>query len=212
MKTLEGGSLKGKNTKETNGAIEGKSYTAGENESVSDFVIKESVLPVVVVNEREYEMNYQNSLLPALGVSQEGDSVALVSESAMEIVFKPEEKSIPALNVSLTENKEAAADSATVNDFKMEDNKSIRSQGRCAEEKGKNCGEEKIEESTEGKHNVNAEKLKDDFSQPKKDDVKRNNNVVPETEASVLTPEMKIPKSPRRSGTEVIEINRGHTK
>ncbi len=205
MKTLEGGSLKGKNTKEMNGAIEGKSYTAGENESVSDFVIKESVLPVVVVNEREYEMNYQNSLLPALGVSQEGDSVALVSESAMEIVFKPEEKSIPALNVRLTENKEDAADSATVNDFKMEDNKSIRSQGRCAEEKGKNCGEEKIEESTEGKHNVNAEKLKDDFSQPKKDDVKRNNNVVPETEASVSTPEMKIPKSPRRSGTEVIE-------
>ncbi len=88
MKTLEGGSLTGKNTEEMNDAIEGKSYTAGENESVSDFVIKESVLPVVVVNEREYETNDQNSLSPALGLSQEGDSVALVSESAMEIDFK----------------------------------------------------------------------------------------------------------------------------
>lgn len=206
MKSLEGGSLTGKKTEEMNGAIEGKSYTAGENELVSDFVIKESVLPVVVVNEREYEMNDQNSLSPALGLSQEGDSVALVSESAMEIDFKPEEKLIPALNVSLTENKEAAADSATVNDFNMEDNKSIPSQGRSAEEKEKDSGEEKIEESTEEKDSVNAEKLKDDSSQPKKDDVKRNNNVVPETEASVLIPEMEIPKSPRRGETEVIEI------
>ncbi|KAF4101440.1 alpha-protein kinase 3 isoform X2 [Onychostoma macrolepis] len=205
MKTLEGGSLTWKNTEEINGEIEGKSYTAGGNESVSDFVIKESVLPVVVVNEREHEMNDQNSLSPALGLSQEGDSVALVSESAMEIDFKPEEKSMPALNVSLTENKEAAADSATVNDFNMEDNKSIPSQGRSAEEKGKNSGKEKTEESTEGKDNANAEKLKDDSSRPKKDDVKTNNNVVPETEASVLIPEMENPKSPRRGETEFIE-------
>ncbi len=76
----------------------------------------------------------------------------------------------------------------------MEDNKSIPSQGRSAEEKGKDSGEEKTEESTEEKDNVNAEKLKVDSSQPKKDDVKRNNNVVPETEASVLIPELEIPK------------------
>ncbi|XP_016345094.1 alpha-protein kinase 3-like [Sinocyclocheilus anshuiensis] len=205
MKTLEGGSLTGKNKEEMNDAIEGKSYTAGKNESVSDFVIKESVLPVVGVNEREYEMNDQNSLSPALGLIQEGDSVALVSESAVEIDFKPDEKSMPALNVSFKENKEVAADSAKVNDFNMEHNKSIPSQGRSAEEKGKHSGEEKIEESTEEKDNVNAEKLKDDSSQPKKDDVKRNNNVVPETEASVVIPEMEIPKSPRRGETEVIE-------
>ncbi|XP_016369920.1 alpha-protein kinase 3-like [Sinocyclocheilus rhinocerous] len=201
MKTLEGGSLTGKNKEEMNDAIEGKSYTAGKNESVSDFVIKESVLPVVVVNEREYEINDQNSLSPALGLIQEGDSVALVSESAMEMDFKPDEKSMPALNVSFTENKEVAADSAKVNDFNMEHNKSIPSQGGSAEEKGKHSGEE----STEEKDNVNAEKLKDDSSQPKKDDVKRNNNVVPETEASVVIPEMEIPKSPRRGETEVIE-------
>ncbi|XP_016109155.1 alpha-protein kinase 3-like [Sinocyclocheilus grahami] len=205
MKTLEGGSLTGKNKEEMNDALEGKSYTAGKNESVSDFFIKESVLPVVVVNEREYEMNDQNSLSPALGLIQEGDSVALVSESAMEIDFKPDERSMPALNVSFTENKEVAADSAKVNDFNMEHNKSIPSQGRSAEEKGKHSGEEKIEESTEEKDHVNAEKLKDDSSQPKKDDVKRNNNVVPETEASVVIPEMEIPKSPRRGETEVIE-------
>ncbi|XP_042599887.1 alpha-protein kinase 3-like isoform X2 [Cyprinus carpio] len=205
MKTLEGGSLTGKNEEEMNDAIEGKSYTAGENESVSDFVIKESVLPVVVVNDREYEMNDQNSLSPALGLSQEGDSVTLVSESAMEIDFKPDEKSMQAINFSFTENKEVAADSTKVNDFNMEHNKSIPSQGRSAEEKGKDRDEEKIEESTEGKDNANAEKLKDDSSQPKKDAVKRNNNVVPETEASVVIPEMEIPKSPRQGETEVIE-------
>ncbi|XP_059362344.1 alpha-protein kinase 3 isoform X2 [Carassius carassius] len=204
-KMLEGGSLTGKNEEEMNDAIEGKSYTAGENESVSDFVIKESVLPVVVVIDRGYEMNDQNSLLPALELSQEGDFITLVSESATEIDFKPDEISMPALNVSFTENKEVAADSAKVNDFNMEHNERIPSQGRSAEEKGKDSGEENTEESTEEKDNVNAEKRKDDSSQPKKDDVKRNNNFVPETEASVVIPEMEIPKSPRRGETEVIE-------
>ncbi|XP_043120090.1 alpha-protein kinase 3 isoform X2 [Puntigrus tetrazona] len=205
MKMLEGGSLAGNSKEEMNGAIEGNSYTAGKNESVSDFVIKESVLPVVVVNEREYEMNDQNSLSPALGVSQEGDSIALVSESAMEIDLRPDEKSIPAINDSFTENKEVQADSATVNDFNMEDNKSIPSQCRSAEEKVKDSDGEKTEESTGEKDSVNAEKLKDDSSQPKKEDVKGNNNVAPESEASVVIPEMEIPKSPKRSETEVVE-------
>ncbi|XP_016102192.1 alpha-protein kinase 3 isoform X1 [Sinocyclocheilus grahami] len=212
MKMLEGGSLTGKNKEEMDGAIEGKSFTAGENEPESDFGIKESVLPVVVVSQREYEINDQNSLSPALVRSQEGDSVALVSGSVMEINFKPNEKSIPALNVSFTENKEVVADSATVNDFHMveiKDEKSIPVQGRSAEEKVKDSGEEKMKKSTEEereeKSNVNAEKLKDDFSQPKKDDVKRNNNVVPETETSVVIPEIENPKNPRRGETEVIE-------
>ncbi|KAK2894787.1 hypothetical protein Q8A67_012016 [Cirrhinus molitorella] len=198
MKTLEGGFLTGKNKEEMNGAIEGKSYTAGENESESDFVLKESVLPVVVVSEREYEMNDQNSLSPALGLNQEGDSVARVSGSAMEIDSKADEKSRPALNVSFTDNKEV-----TVNDINMEetkDDKSIPSQGRSAEDKGKDSGEEK---STE-KGNANAEKLKEDSSQPKKVE-RRNNNVVSETEATLVIPEMEIPRSPRRGETEVME-------
>ncbi|XP_042616241.1 alpha-protein kinase 3-like isoform X2 [Cyprinus carpio] len=212
MKTLEGRSLTGKNKEEMDGAIEGKSFTAGENESKIDSGIKESVLPVVVVSQTEYKINDQNSLSPALGLSQEGDSYALVSESAMEINFKQDEKSIPALNVSFTENKEVVADSATVNDFNMveiKDDKSIPSQGRSAEENVKDNSEEKMvkstEEEREEKSNVNVEKLKDDFSQPKRDDVKRNNNVVPETETSVVIPEIETPKSPRRGETEVIE-------
>uniref|UniRef100_A0A8C1YQR0 non-specific serine/threonine protein kinase n=1 Tax=Cyprinus carpio TaxID=7962 RepID=A0A8C1YQR0_CYPCA len=172
----------------------------------------EQLLPVVVVSQTEYKINDQNSLSPALGLSQEGDSYALVSESAMEINFKQDEKSIPALNVSFTENKEVVADSATVNDFNMveiKDDKSIPSQGRSAEENAKDNSEEKMvkstEEEREEKSNVNVEKLKDDFSQPKRDDVKRNNNVVPETETSVVIPEIETPKSPRRGETEVIE-------
>ncbi|KAL0168184.1 hypothetical protein M9458_036406 [Cirrhinus mrigala] len=203
MKMLEGGSLTGKNKEEMNDATEGKSYTAGENESESDFVIKESVLPVVVVSEREYEMNDQNLLSPALSLSQEWDSVALVPESAMEIDSKPDEKSIPALNVSFIDNKEVAFDSATVIGFntgETKDDKSIPSQGRIAEDKGKDSGEEK---STK-KENVNAEKLKEDSSQAKKDD-RRNNNLFPETEAPIVIPEMEIPKSPRRGETEVME-------
>lgn len=203
MKMLEGGPLTGKNKEEMNCATEGKSYTAGENESESDFVIKESVLPVVVVSEREYEMNDQNLLPPALGLSQEWDSVALVPESAMEIDSKPDEKSISALNVSFTDNKEVAFDSATVIGFNTEetkDDKSIPSQDRIAEDKGKYSGEEKSNE----KGNVNLEKLKEDSSQPKKDD-RRNNNLVPETEAPIVIPEMEIPKSPRRGETEVME-------
>lgn len=210
IKTLEGGSL----TEEIDGAIERKSFSAGGKESESDFVIKESVLPVVVVSEREYEINDQNSLSPASGLSQEGDSVAVVSKSASEIDFIPNEKSIPALNVSFTDNKEVAADSATANDFKMEEDKndkSIPSQSRRAEDKGKYSGEDKIEKSTEKKReekekgSVNAEKLKDDSIQPKKEDVNQNKNVVPETEASIVTPEMEIPKSPRRGETEATE-------
>lgn len=210
IKTLEGGSLTEKNKEEMDGAIERKPFSAGEKESESDFVIKESVLPVVVVSEREYEMN--DSLSPASGLSQEGDSVA--SKSAMEIDFIPNEKSIPALNVSFTDNKEVATDSATANDFKMEEDKndkSIPSQSRSAEDKRKYSGEDKIEKSTEKeredkeKGNVNAEKLKDDSIQPKKEDVKQNKNVVPETEASIVTPEMEILKSPRRGETEVTE-------
>ncbi|KAK7160127.1 hypothetical protein R3I93_007936 [Phoxinus phoxinus] len=212
IKTLEGGSLTEKNKVEMDGAIERKSFSAGDKESESDFVIKESVLPVVVVSEREYKMNDQNSLSPASGLSQEGDSVAVVSKSAMEIDFIPNEKSIPALKVSFTDNKEVAADSATANDFKMEEDKndkSIPSQSRSAEDKGKYSGEDKIEKSTERevedkeKSNVNAEKLKNDSVPPKKEDVKQNKNVVPETEASIVTPE--IPKSPRRGETEVTE-------
>lgn len=214
IKTLEGGSLTEENKEEIDGAIERKSFSAEEQESESDFVIKESVLPVVVVSEREYEINDQNSLSPASGLSQEGDSVAVVSKSAMEIDFIPDEKSIPALNVSFTDNKEVAADSATANDFKMEEDKndkSIPSQSRSAEDKGKYSGEDKIEKSTEKeredkeKGSVNAEKLKDDSIQPKKEDVKQNKNVVPETEASIVIPEMEIPKSPRRGETEVTE-------
>ncbi|KAK9959073.1 hypothetical protein ABG768_011155 [Culter alburnus] len=212
MKTLEGGSLTEKNKEEMDGAIERKSFSAEENESESDFVIKESVLPVVVVSEREYELNDQNSLSPASGLSQEGDSVTLVSKSAMEIDFIPDEKSIPALNVDFPENEEVPAVSATANDFDMgedKNDKSIPSQSRSAEENGKDSGEDKIEKSSEKereeKGNVNAEKLKDDSSQPKKDDVKQNKNVVPETEASIVIPEMEIPKSPRRGETEVME-------
>ncbi|XDV28722.1 hypothetical protein PO909_031939 [Leuciscus waleckii] len=214
IKTLEGGSLTEKNKEEMDGAIERKSFSAEEQKSGSDFVIKESVLPVVVVSEREYEMNDQNSLSPASGLSQEGDSVAVVSKSALEIDFIPNEKSIPALNVSFTDNKEVAADSATANDFKIEEDKndkSIPSQSRSAEDKGKYSGEDKIEKSTEKeredkeKGSVNAEKPKDDSIQPKKEDVKQNKNVVPETEASIVTPEMEIPKSPRRGETEVTE-------
>ncbi|XP_073707143.1 alpha-protein kinase 3 [Garra rufa] len=200
MKMLEGGSLTGQNKEEMNGAIEGKSYTAGENELESNFVIKESVLPVVIVSNREYEMNDQ---APALGLSQKRDSVALVSDNSMETDFKPDEKSIPALNVSFADNKEVAFDSATVNDFNMEetkDDKSIPSQGKSAEDKGKDNGEEKNTE----KGNVNAEKLKEDSSQPKKVE-RRNNNVVPETEAPIVIPEMEIPKSPRRGEIEFTE-------
>ncbi|XP_077050566.1 alpha-protein kinase 3 isoform X2 [Siphateles boraxobius] len=213
IKTLEGGSLTEKNKEEMDGAIERKSFSAGEKESESDFVIKESVLPVVVVSERQYEINDQNSLSPASGLSQEGDPVAVVSKSAMEIDFIPNEKSLPALNVSFTDKKDVAADSATANDFKMEEDKNdcIPSQSKSAEDKGKYSGEGKIEKSTEKeredkeKGNVNAEKLKDDSIQPKKEDVKQNKNVVPETEASIVTPEMEIPKSPRRGETEVTE-------
>ncbi|XP_026086700.1 titin homolog isoform X2 [Carassius auratus] len=209
MKTLEGGSLTGKNKEEMDGAIEGKSFTAGEIESESGFGIKGPVLPVVVVSQREYEINDQNSLSPVLELSQEGDSVALVSERAMEINFKPDEKSIPALNISFTENKEVVADSATVNDFNMAEIKDDKSIPRIAEEKGKDNGEEKMEKSTEEereqKSNVNAEKPKDDFSQPKKNDVKRNNNVDPGTDTSVVIPRIEFPKSPRRGETEVIE-------
>ncbi|XP_056111795.1 alpha-protein kinase 3 isoform X2 [Rhinichthys klamathensis goyatoka] len=207
-KTLEGGSLTEKNKEEMDGAIERKSFSAGEKESESDFVIKESVLPVLAVSERKYEINDQISLSPASGLSQEGDSVAVVSKSAMEIDFIPNEKSIPALN---TDNKEVAADSTTVNDFKMKEDKndkSIPSQSKSAEDKGKYSGEDKIEKKVrenKEKGNVNAEKLKDDSIQPKKEDVKQNKNVVPKTETSIVTPEIEIPKSPRRGETEVTE-------
>ncbi|KAG1944846.1 alpha-protein kinase 3 [Pimephales promelas] len=211
IKTLEGGSLTEKNKEEMDGAKERKSFSAGEKESESDFVIKESVLPVVVVSERQFEMNDQISLSPASDLSQEGDSVAVISKSAMEIDFIPNEKSIPALNVSFTDNKEVAADSVTANDFKMKEDKndkSIPSQSKSAEDKGKYSGEDKIEKKEredKEKSNVNAEKLKADSIQPKKEDVKQNKNVVPETEASIVTPEMEMPKSPRRGETEVTE-------
>ncbi|XP_067275081.1 alpha-protein kinase 3 isoform X2 [Pseudorasbora parva] len=211
MKMLEGGSLTEKNKEEMDGAIERKSFSAGENESESAFVLKESVLPVVVVSEREYEMNDQNSLSPESGLNQEWDSVALVSKSAMEIDFIPDGKSIPTANVSFKDNKEVAADSTTANDVNTEEDKndkSIPSQSRNAEEKGKDTGGDTIEKSIKEredkkKGNANAEKLKDDSSKPKKDDVKQNKNVVPET--SIVIPEMEIPKNSRRGETEVME-------
>ncbi|XP_056333796.1 alpha-protein kinase 3 isoform X2 [Danio aesculapii] len=205
IKMLEGGFLKEKK-RDQDGAIEGKSFAVGKNETESDFILKQSIIPEIVVSQRECGINNQNSL-SALGLSQEVESVTLVSDSAMEIDFKPDEKSIPALTFSLTENKNVSG-STTVDDINMEENlngKSISYQGSSTEEKGKYNVEKSNEKENEKKNTVIDENLKDDFSQPKKNDVKKTKNLVQETEASTIIPEKEIPKSQKRSDSEVTD-------
>lgn len=205
IKLLEGGLLEEKK-RDQDGAIEGKSFAAGKNVTERDFVLKESIIPVIVVSERECEIDNPNSLV-ALGLSQIVESVTLVSDSTMEIDFKPDEKSVPALNLNLTVNKKVSG-STTVDDISVEENlkdKRISSQGLGAEEKGKDNVEKSNETENEKKNKVIAENLKDGFSQPKKNDVKKAKNLVQETEASALIPEKEIPKSPKRGDSEVTE-------
>ncbi|XP_021323493.1 alpha-protein kinase 3 isoform X1 [Danio rerio] len=193
-------------------AIERKSFAAGKNEMEIGFGLKQSIIPVIVVSERECEINDQNSALgpspvSALGLSQEVESVTLVSDSEMEIDLKPDVKSIPVLNVNLTEDKKVSG-STTVNNLNQEENlndKRISNQSSSAEEKGKDNVEKSNEKENEKKNNVIAENLKDDFSQPKKNNVKKTKNLVQETEATTIIPEKEIPKSQKRGNSEVTE-------
>ncbi|XP_051512303.1 titin homolog [Myxocyprinus asiaticus] len=211
MKSQEGGSLTEKIKERMDDATEGQFFTTSEN----DFVMKESVLPVdVVVSSTEDDMIDEKDLSPALGLNQEENSISCLHENAMEIDFKPDEKSIPALYVSSEENEGDVADSASVNDYNMEENKNdngMPSQDRSVEEKGGNSIEDKMDKSSEKEKDdankeMGHEDKKENSNEQQKDDVKKNKNVVPEPKASILIPEKEISKNPRlRAETEVME-------
>ncbi|XP_051579715.1 alpha-protein kinase 3-like [Myxocyprinus asiaticus] len=218
MNTQEGGSQTEKIKERMDGSTEGEYFAPRENEVESDFVMKESDLPVVVVlSSTEDDMIDENALSPALGLNREGDSISCLSENAVEIDIKVDEKSIPAIDISIAENEEVVADSAPVNDYNMKENKndnSISSQDRSAEEKGEEIVEEKMDKSSEKERdNANMEKghastedKRDDSNEKRKDDDKRNKNVVPVPEVSIVILEKEISKNARlRAETEVME-------
>ncbi|KAI7802718.1 microtubule-associated protein futsch [Triplophysa rosa] len=207
VEAKEGGFLTEKN-KEMDGVKEGKSLAAKENEVRSSFIINKSVPSVDVVS------GIQNASLPALVVNQEEISVSLLSENAMQIDLKTDEKSIPAQQapdeksslapkVCLTDNKEGGVDSDPVNDHKKEVNKkdqnmpchdrsSVENRQDDVEDEMDKCGEKASEE----KRNVSTEEKRDNFNKQKKNDVKTNKNAVPDLETS---PEVEISKNVRRA-------------
>ncbi|XP_052008958.1 alpha-protein kinase 3-like isoform X2 [Xyrauchen texanus] len=218
MKTQEGGSQTEEIKERMDGATEGEYFAPRENEVESDFVMNESDLPVVVVlSSTKDDTIDENALSPALGQNREGDSISCLSENAVEIDIKSDEKSIPAQDVSFPENVEVVADSAPVNDYNMKENKndnSISSQDRCAEENGEDSVEEQIDKSSEKERNgaskekghLSTEDKRDDSNEKKKDDDKRNKNVVPVPDVSTVIPEKEISKNARlRAETEVME-------
>ncbi|XP_051953580.1 titin homolog isoform X2 [Xyrauchen texanus] len=214
MKTQEGGSQTEKIKERMDDTTEGEFFTTREN----DFVMKESALPVdVVESSTEDDMIDEKDLSPALGLNQEEASVSCLHENGMEIDVKPDEKSIPVLYVSSEKNEEVVADSASVNDYNMEENKndnSMPSQDRSVEEKGGYSIEDKMDKNSEKeKDDANKEKghfstedKKENTNEQNKDDVEKNTNVFLEPEASIVIPEKEIYKNARlRAETEVME-------
>ncbi|XP_056621858.1 microtubule-associated protein futsch isoform X2 [Triplophysa dalaica] len=185
---------------EIDGAKEGKSLAAKENELRSSFVINKSVPSVDLVN------GIQNASSSALVVNQGEISVSLLSENAMKFDLKPDEKSIPAQQtpdkkssvapkVCLIDKKEGGVDSDPVNDRKKEENKkdqNIASHERCSVKNKQDGVEDKmyksVEKPSEEKRNVSTEE--------KKNDDKSNKNAIPDLETS---PMVEISKNVRRA-------------
>ncbi|XP_065135198.2 alpha-protein kinase 3 isoform X2 [Paramisgurnus dabryanus] len=212
VKTQEGSVLTEIN-KEIDGATEGKSSTAKENEVNISSVINTSVSTVDVVSETKNDKKVQNA---ALLQDQKGDSVSFSSESTIKIDIKPDEKSVAALDVSLTENKEVGVDSASANDYNREEDKKDKNmpgQDTSVGEKQNKRDKDTLDKTSEKvrndtrndkKGNVSPEEQRD--AKQKMDKVKISKNVVPEPAASIVIPEVEMSKNVRRAAIEVLEI------